>query len=127
MTTHGKRAVVVGGGVIGAASAYYLVRLKDAPAATYMGGVPGYAATSARARGETVLDVQAAATYAAYLDERQSAAPEPKPYQVASYAPTRDDTAATEPFNFILIHAPWQGYDFVRNRAETSTSHEPSR
>ncbi len=54
-------------------SAYYLVRLKDAPAATYMGGVPGYAATSARARGEATLDVQAAETYAAYLDERQSA------------------------------------------------------
>jgi hypothetical protein len=34
------------------------------------------------------------------LDERQTPQPEPKPYQVASYAPTRDDTAVTEPFNF---------------------------
>jgi subtilisin family serine protease len=54
-------------------STYYIVRLKDAPAATYTGGVPGYAATSARARGETTLDVAGAASYAAYLDERQSA------------------------------------------------------
>jgi subtilisin family serine protease len=54
-------------------SAFYIVRLKDAPAATYTGGVPGYAATSPRLRGETTLDVEAAASYAAYLDERQSA------------------------------------------------------
>ena len=54
-------------------SAYYIVRLKDAPAATYTGDVPGFAATSARLRGETTLDVKAAASYAAYLDERQSA------------------------------------------------------
>src|SRR5579885_1359287 len=53
--------------------AYYIVRLKDAPAATYAGGVPGYSATSPRLRGETTLDVKAAASYAAYLDERQSA------------------------------------------------------
>jgi mannose-6-phosphate isomerase-like protein (cupin superfamily) len=24
--------------------------------------------------------------------------------------------SATEPFNFLLIHAPWQGYDFVRTQ-----------
>ncbi|HEY3644527.1 MAG TPA: S8 family serine peptidase, partial [Gammaproteobacteria bacterium] len=53
-------------------SAYYFVRLKDAPAAAYRGGVPGYAATNARMRGQTMLDVQAAASYVAYLDERQS-------------------------------------------------------
>ncbi|WP_072823458.1 cupin domain-containing protein [Bradyrhizobium erythrophlei] len=35
--------------------------------------------------------------------------------------------SATEPFSFILIHTPWQGYDFVRNRAETSTPHQPFR
>jgi mannose-6-phosphate isomerase-like protein (cupin superfamily) len=35
--------------------------------------------------------------------------------------------SATESFNFILIHTPWQGYDFVRNRAETSSPHQPSR
>jgi hypothetical protein len=34
------------------------------------------------------------------LDERPTPQPEPKPYQVASYAPTRDDTVVTEPFNF---------------------------
>lgn len=54
-------------------SNYYIVRLKDAPVATYTGGVPGYAATSARMRGEAMLDVVGAASYAAYLDERQSA------------------------------------------------------
>jgi len=52
--------------------AYYIVRLQDAPAATYAGDVPGYAATSPSARGERILDVSAAASYAAYLDERQS-------------------------------------------------------
>lgn len=54
-------------------SAYYIVRLKDAPAATYRGEIAGYAATDARTRGEVMLDVQAAASYAGYLDERQSA------------------------------------------------------
>jgi subtilisin family serine protease len=54
-------------------STYYIVRLKEAPAATYRGETAGYAATDARARGEVMLDVQAAASYAAYLDERQSA------------------------------------------------------
>lgn len=24
--------------------------------------------------------------------------------------------SATEPFSFLLIHAPWEGYDFVRTR-----------
>ena len=53
-------------------SAYYIVRFKDAPAATYTGGVAGYAATSARLRGTGILDVTGAASYVAYLDERQS-------------------------------------------------------
>ena len=26
--------------------------------------------------------------------------------------------SATEPFSFILIHTPWQGYDFVRTRKQ---------
>jgi mannose-6-phosphate isomerase-like protein (cupin superfamily) len=30
--------------------------------------------------------------------------------------------SATEPFSFLLIHAPWQGYDFVRGREKTSTA-----
>jgi len=51
----------------------YIVRLQDAPAATYAGGVAGYAATDSRVRGERMLDVGNAASYAAYLDERQSA------------------------------------------------------
>lgn len=34
--------------------------------------------------------------------------------------------SATEPFSFILIHAPWQGYDFVRKRAEISTPPPPA-
>ncbi len=29
--------------------------------------------------------------------------------------------SATEPFSFLLIHAPWQGYDHVRTREETRT------
>ena len=52
---------------------YYLVRLEDAPAASYMGDVRGYAATSARIRHEAILDVKAASSYVAYLDARQSA------------------------------------------------------
>jgi mannose-6-phosphate isomerase-like protein (cupin superfamily) len=35
--------------------------------------------------------------------------------------------SATEPFSFLLIHAPWQGYDFVRTREEMSTPHQPRR
>jgi hypothetical protein len=34
------------------------------------------------------------------LDQREPPAPEPKPYQVASYAPTRDDSLAAAPFTF---------------------------
>ncbi len=30
--------------------------------------------------------------------------------------------SATEPFSFLLIHAPWQGYDHVRAQAQTSAS-----
>lgn len=50
----------------------YILRLQDAPAATYTGGVAGYGATDPHARGERTLDVSAAASYAAYLDEKQS-------------------------------------------------------
>lgn len=53
-------------------SAYYILRLKDAPAAAYAGGVPGYAATSARVRHAAIFDVKVASSYAAYLDARQS-------------------------------------------------------
>lgn len=34
------------------------------------------------------------------IDEREPSAPDAKPYQVASYAPTRDDTLASAPFTF---------------------------
>lgn len=51
---------------------YYIVRLQDAPAATYTGGVPGYAATNPHYRGERMLDVGVADSYASYLDSRQS-------------------------------------------------------
>ncbi len=30
--------------------------------------------------------------------------------------------SATEPFSFLLIHAPWQGYDHVRTREKGSTA-----
>lgn len=56
----------------GDGASYYIVRLQDAPVATYAGGVPGYAATSQRYRGGRTLDLAASATYAAYLEERQS-------------------------------------------------------
>jgi hypothetical protein len=39
-------------------------------------------------------------TIAVRMDNRAPAAAEPKPFQVASYAPTRDDTLTTEPFTF---------------------------
>jgi hypothetical protein len=39
-------------------------------------------------------------TAALRMDEREAPAPQQKPYQVASYAPTRDDTLVTEPFTF---------------------------
>ncbi|HLW75088.1 MAG TPA: hypothetical protein VKT74_08470, partial [Gammaproteobacteria bacterium] len=54
-------------------SAYYIVRLKDAPAAMYQGGISGYAATNPRVAGAPILDVSAPATqgYAAYLADRQ--------------------------------------------------------
>jgi mannose-6-phosphate isomerase-like protein (cupin superfamily) len=29
--------------------------------------------------------------------------------------------STTEPFRFLLIHAPWEGYDFVRTQRESST------
>ena len=29
--------------------------------------------------------------------------------------------SATEPFSFLLIHAPWHGYDHVRTREKAST------
>jgi mannose-6-phosphate isomerase-like protein (cupin superfamily) len=35
--------------------------------------------------------------------------------------------SATEPFSFILIHAPWLGYDFVRTLENASTQYQPSR
>jgi mannose-6-phosphate isomerase-like protein (cupin superfamily) len=29
--------------------------------------------------------------------------------------------SATEPFSFLLIHAPWQGYDFVETRQRSAS------
>ncbi len=29
--------------------------------------------------------------------------------------------SASEPFSFVLIHAPWEGYDFVRTQQESPT------
>jgi mannose-6-phosphate isomerase-like protein (cupin superfamily) len=34
--------------------------------------------------------------------------------------------SATEPFSFLLIHAPWQGYDHVRTPAQAASSHVPA-
>src|SRR5579863_8799419 len=55
-------------------TAYYIVRLKDAPAALYAGGIPGYAATNPRVTGAPILDLSLPATqsYAAYLADRQA-------------------------------------------------------
>ncbi|HEY4128463.1 MAG TPA: S8 family serine peptidase, partial [Gammaproteobacteria bacterium] len=52
-------------------STYYIVRFKDAPVATYAGGVPGFAATNPRLNGEHTLDMGRSADYAAYLDQRR--------------------------------------------------------
>ena len=30
--------------------------------------------------------------------------------------------SATEPFSFLLIHAPWQGYDFVQTRQRPAST-----
>lgn len=51
----------------------YLVRLSDAPLASYRGGVPGYEATNPRAAGAQKLDAnsQAAVAYRDYLLARQ--------------------------------------------------------
>lgn len=51
----------------------YIVRLADAPVATYEGGVPGFAATSARANGKNRLDTKsnAARKYEKYLQDQQ--------------------------------------------------------
>jgi mannose-6-phosphate isomerase-like protein (cupin superfamily) len=35
------------------------------------------------------------------------------------YAHEICNLSATEPFSFLLIHAPWQGYDFIRTQAPT--------
>jgi mannose-6-phosphate isomerase-like protein (cupin superfamily) len=43
------------------------------------------------------------------------------------YAHEVCNLSATEPFSFFLIHAPWQGYDFVRTREEISTPRQPRR
>jgi subtilisin family serine protease len=55
-------------------TADYIVRLRDAPVASYGGGIPGYPATSPRYTGARFLDVDApaASSYAVYLAERQS-------------------------------------------------------
>ncbi|HEY3859991.1 MAG TPA: S8 family serine peptidase [Gammaproteobacteria bacterium] len=52
--------------------AYYIVRMKDSPVATYAGGIPGFAATNPRINGRTTLDIERSASYTAYLDERRS-------------------------------------------------------
>lgn len=35
------------------------------------------------------------------------------------YAHEVCNSSTTEPFSFLLIHAPWQGYDFIRTQAPT--------
>src|SRR5579862_991716 len=54
--------------------AYYIVRLKEAPAASYKGGIAGYTATNARVNGRRSLDAFAPSTlaYVGYLQSRQS-------------------------------------------------------
>ena len=53
-------------------AAWYIVRLSDAPAATYRGGILGLAATDAHATGRRHLDTAAPATraYVGYLGQR---------------------------------------------------------
>ena len=55
-------------------TALYIVQLKDAPAALYRGGVPGYGATSPRMKGQRMLDAFTPETqaYAEYLGSRQA-------------------------------------------------------
>jgi hypothetical protein len=75
----------------------------------FAGVMSGVATSSARTRSVAGSQVRAAKATppapkiraaALRLDERQAAPPEARPYQVASYAPTRDDSVVTEPFNF---------------------------
>ena len=51
----------------------YIVRLTDAPVATYEGGIPGLAATSAKANGKKRLDTnsKAARNYEKFLKKQQ--------------------------------------------------------
>ncbi len=55
-------------------AAWYIVRLSDAPAATYKGGILGLAATDAHVIGRRHLDTAAPATraYVGYLGKRQA-------------------------------------------------------
>ena len=54
----------------------YIVRLPDAPLATYQGGVPGLAATSPQVTGQTLLEIASgdSRAYLAYLDQVQEEA-----------------------------------------------------
>lgn len=58
-----------------AGSALYIVQLKDAPLASYYGGVESLAPTSPRVTGERKLNMESAASqaYMAYLDGVQAA------------------------------------------------------
>ncbi len=56
-----------------------------------------------------------------YYDEDGSTGKVPMPERAFCAVPPKCahevcNLSATEPFNFILIHAPWEGYDFVRSR-----------
>ncbi|MFZ2487073.1 MAG: S8 family serine peptidase [Anaerolineae bacterium] len=55
-------------------SAVYIVQLKDAPLASYYGGVESMAATSPRVTGESKLNMKSAASqaYMSYLDGKQA-------------------------------------------------------
>ncbi|MCK5922109.1 MAG: S8 family serine peptidase, partial [Methylococcales bacterium] len=57
-------------------SARYIVRLNDVPLALYNGGVEGFAATNAAARGQAKLDVKSAdsVAYMGYLDAQRAVA-----------------------------------------------------
>jgi len=83
----------------------------------FAGVMSPLAAPSAQTRSITSPKVRTAAkptpaasrirAAALRIDEREAPAPDQKPYQVASYAPTKDDAFVTPPFTFRSdIHLP---------------------
>jgi subtilisin family serine protease len=63
-------AVAVGAAAQSAPRKTYIVQLKDAPIATYGGGISGYTATQPTAGSRIDFASQAVQNYAAYLDSR---------------------------------------------------------